>query len=204
MEREIRRARNYLSVLLVIWVPNLAVNLYHFVFLPQDKEPYFPVQALVLLTSLQGFINFLVYMWGYRPFQQWLTASRCMHLLPCPGHVDDHSERGSAGLLLLDSDEGDSNSDGDGDDGCEDQAEKEPLRKSILATSPLRDSALGGSRARIASGERAVRFEERHECRYYDADDHTASSSEVSAFMPRTGYYASTSDSPLAASGGSV
>jgi hypothetical protein len=195
MVREIRRARNYLLVLLIIWVPNLSVNLYHFVFLPPNKEPYFPVQALVLLTSLQGFVNFFVYMWDYRPFQQWLTSSRWLHLLPCPfaGFDEEHSERGSKGVLL--NLEGGPASGGDSDDDDEeeeergsDQAEKEPLRKSILATSPLREPGLGGSRARIASGERAVRFEERHECRYYDADDHTASSSEVSAFMSRTGY----------------
>lgn len=182
MEREIKRARNYLIVLLVIWVPNLTVNLYHFVFLPPDKDPYIPVQALVLLTSLQGFINFLVYLWGYKPFQQWVSSFQFFHL-----PHDDNSERGSLlnGILSTTSDDGNDDNDLEMDP---EKAEKEPLRKSILSTSPQKDSAVSGSRARIASGEKAVRFEERHECRYYDFEDDIPSS-ETNAFMPKAGYY---------------
>jgi hypothetical protein len=193
MQREVRRAKKYLFVLLIIWIPNLTVNLYHSVFLPPDKDPFIPVQALVLLTSLQGFLNFFVYLWGYKPFQQWLSSYQFFHLM---FPADDCSERGSAlanGLLLTDSDDGanENEEDEEEEDECDqDKAEKEPLTKSILSTSPLRDSAWDGGRSRIASGEKAVRFEERHECRYYDIEDHIASSSsQVDAFMPRTGYY---------------
>jgi hypothetical protein len=194
MEREVRRAKKYLFVLLVIWVPNLIVNLYHSVFLPPDKDPFIPVQALVLLTSLQGFLNFFVYLWGYKPFQQWLSSSHFFHIIFPP---DDLSERGSAavnGLLLTDPDNGDKEDDEEGEYDQQ-KLEKEPLTKSILSTSPMRDSGSalngGSGRSRIASGEKAVRFEDRHECRYYDIEDHVgAATSQVDAFMPRNGYYA--------------
>ena len=87
---------------------------------------------------------------------------------------------------------GDSEEEGEDD---QDKAEREPLRKSILSTSPMKNSAWDEGRSRIASGEKAVRFEDRHECRYYDIEDHIATSSlQVDAFMPSTGYYA---DPPL-------
>lgn len=187
MEREIKRARNYLIVLLITWVPNLCVNLYHFIFLPQHKEPYFPVQALVLLTSLQGFINFAVYLWGYKPFQVWLSSLIFLRnfIQLNPPNEEDMSDRGSSlvnGLLLTQAEEEGDDNDYDNNNG-NGNGEKENMRKSILGGSGRKSE----SRQRIASGERAVRFEEKHECRYYD--DESNNPTESSAFMPKLGYY---------------
>jgi hypothetical protein len=73
----------YLLVLLVIWVPNLVVNFYQEVYGSRHSRyevlievphsaPLAPDhdQVMVLLTSLQGFLNAAVYCWGHKSFRK--------------------------------------------------------------------------------------------------------------------------------------
>jgi hypothetical protein len=52
--KQVRRARKYLIVLLITWVPNLIFNLYHALAISQDNDPYELVMLVVNLSSLQG------------------------------------------------------------------------------------------------------------------------------------------------------
>ena len=79
--REIRRARKYLLVLMVIWIPNLCVNLYHALVLPSGSDPYELVVFLVNLSSIQGILNASAYLWGYRPFRRWFKGLACSQYL---------------------------------------------------------------------------------------------------------------------------
>jgi hypothetical protein len=72
MERQINRARKYVIVLIAVWIPSIFVNMYHTFLLDQRKDPYMMVELLVLLTSAQGILNSVVYIWGYRPFRWWI------------------------------------------------------------------------------------------------------------------------------------
>eukprot|EP00602_Paraphysomonas_sp_CaronLab_P006598 CAMPEP_0185035164 /NCGR_PEP_ID=MMETSP1103-20130426/26037_1 /TAXON_ID=36769 /ORGANISM="Paraphysomonas bandaiensis, Strain Caron Lab Isolate" /LENGTH=418 /DNA_ID=CAMNT_0027572123 /DNA_START=135 /DNA_END=1391 /DNA_ORIENTATION=+ len=73
--REMNRVGKYLFVLLVVWVPNLLVNFYQEIT-PRDKSNRYDVviEIMVLLTSLQGVLNALVYAWGHKSFKRFVKG----------------------------------------------------------------------------------------------------------------------------------
>jgi hypothetical protein len=69
--REMNRVGKYLLVLLLVWLPNLLVNLYQELNGEDSSSRYdVVIEVMVFLTSLQGFLNAVVYAWGHTSFNR--------------------------------------------------------------------------------------------------------------------------------------
>jgi hypothetical protein len=107
--REMKRVGQYLLVLLVIWLPNLTSNLMQWLSVrrhdmsfkgSEDDDDELNVTGsygvlvgiMVLLTTLQGLLNAMVYALGHRSFKQHLRSGlarfHCCCLCPWPSHKE--------------------------------------------------------------------------------------------------------------------
>jgi len=111
--REMKRVGQYLFVLLIVWVPNLVINLIQW-FSVQNHEMAFRradedddeeldstgytgtvVSVMILLTTLQGLLNATAYALSHRAFRQYLSFALCPHAW------DDLARRGCGCSLFL-------------------------------------------------------------------------------------------------------
>lgn len=70
MARQMRKAGGYLGVLLVVWVPNIVYN-FLTMFDGGDDEYHGFLDMVIVLSSLQGFLNVCVYVWSNRQMRSW-------------------------------------------------------------------------------------------------------------------------------------
>jgi hypothetical protein len=102
--REMKRVGQYLVVLLMVWVPNLVINLMQWISVPKNDMSFLGddnddddelnssgyhgtvVSIMVLLTTLQGVLNVIVYAWSHRAFRQYISSglSRIFVCSLCP------------------------------------------------------------------------------------------------------------------------
>ena len=156
-------------VLIFVWVPSICVNLYHTFIIDPDDDPYLLVELLIVLTSLQGILNAVVYIWGYRPFRYWIKRKLGMKMKYESNDESDET------LSLL----------------SHRAVMNESTLQSALRGSDLKQqqdltgSGAGESRYRIESGERAVRFGKENDVRVivipekYDDDEESPNDGDV-------------------------
>ena len=151
MQRQVRRARKHVFVQLIVWIPCICVNLYHSLWLSQRNEPYLLIQVLIILTSMQGILNSVAYMWGHRSFRRWVkTKLGCQSTDDC--YVDDNET-----LLTTHA-------------CCDETTLQSALRGSDLQQQQLQQQVSwtsAGGYSRIESSEKAVRFGKQNDTLVY-------------------------------------
>lgn len=120
----------------MVWLPSIIINLYHTFLMNPGKDPYLLVELLVLLTSAQGILNSVVYIWGYRPFRWWIKEHLGLKHRTLYRDEDDDTESLVTTYAVLN--------------------EKVSCIRPVMNRSEYQ--SLGYNGARIESGERAVRF----------------------------------------------
>lgn len=146
LAREMNRTGKYLAVLLIVWVPNFMANLVQILSsgLASDDDNddenieenvgYF-VETMVLMSSMQGFLNALVYAYGHKNFNKFVKQ-----------YIKGY-ERSYAPLL----DEDDGNN---GDSSPESLQKKAHHSNARIDSKDWSDEQVG----RLSTSERSVRF----------------------------------------------